>query len=376
MPYQEIYLAALDEQASLAFARLAQAAGHENAARAADARAARLGPAIEQGYFLKAQQSYAFSRNEDGTLDPTATIFPAVAWWDGTYRLHDADAMMSRWASAEFSTDWGTRVLSKRVSFYDPAAYHQGTVWPLYTGWVALAEYRAGRGLAGYAHLMQNAELTWSGDLGDVTELLSGQNFAATGTPHQLWSSAMVVTPILRGMFGLAWDAGTRTLTVTPQLPADWNTATVRRVPLGDALVNLTFTRRGRTLMVEATGASGLRLRSRTPGTKIHAAGGHAKLTIPLPAAEVAISQHLPEAGATTRQMKVLDEQSTMRSLTLTLAAPASAEETVVLRENASGLRMKCEGGTLGAAENGLRPVTVRFPAGDEYVTTTVTCVW
>jgi len=56
---------------------------------------------------------------------------------------------------------------------------------------------------------MQNADLTWVQDLGAVTELLSSEFFQWFGrsTSHQLWSSAMVVTPTVRGMFGLEWKA-------------------------------------------------------------------------------------------------------------------------------------------------------------------------
>ena len=66
-------------------------------------------------------------------------------------------------------------------------------------------EYRNDRDLSAYAHLMQNADLTWSQDLGAVTELPSGEFFRWFGrsTSHQLWSSAMVITPTVRGMFGL-----------------------------------------------------------------------------------------------------------------------------------------------------------------------------
>lgn len=74
--------------------------------------------------------------------------------------LAQPDGMLERWASAEFSTDWGTRDVSDQTPFYDPISYHQGSVWPLFTGWVPLAEYRACRPLAGYQHLMQNAALT------------------------------------------------------------------------------------------------------------------------------------------------------------------------------------------------------------------------
>ncbi|HTD53741.1 MAG TPA: hypothetical protein VK670_00060, partial [Silvibacterium sp.] len=192
MPHQEIYMAALDEQASLAFASLARTTGHADLAQAAESRAAHIRAQIEKEYFHS--DFYSFSWNPNNTTDDTATIFPSVAWWDGNYSLDHPQPMFSRWASSEFSTDWGTRIVSDRTSFYDPISYHQGTVWPLYTGWVSLAEYRAGRTLSGYAHLRQNADLIWSQDLGSATELLSGQFFQPLGrsTAHQLWSAAMI----------------------------------------------------------------------------------------------------------------------------------------------------------------------------------------
>ncbi len=322
LPAQEIYLAALDEQASLAFADLARATGHSALGGQAAARATHLAQILEQEYFLPAQNFYAFSHNVTGNADDTPTIYPAVAWWDGAFELKHPSAMMQRWASSEFSTDWGTRDIGDHVSFYDPISYHTGTVWPLFTGWVSLAEYRAGHPLAGYAHLMQNADLTWSQDLGNITELLSGQYFQVLGrsTAHQLWSSAMVIAPTLRGLFGLEWNAPANTLTVTPNLPADWNTATVRHIPLGTSAVDLTFTRQGSEWLVTSSGAA-IRLASHSQQARITGATLH----IPVPAVEVIVPAGLPAPGSQTEQMKVLDEQHTPRSLTLILSAPGSS---------------------------------------------------
>ena len=50
-------------------------------------RAAQLAQTIEQEYFLPAKDFYAFSHNPNGTTDDTPTIYPAVAWWDGTFAL-------------------------------------------------------------------------------------------------------------------------------------------------------------------------------------------------------------------------------------------------------------------------------------------------
>jgi hypothetical protein len=373
LPAQEIYLAALDEEASLAFADLARAAGHADLAASATQRGQHLAQTLEQQYFLPSTNFYAFSHNLNGTTDDTPTIYPAVAWWDGTFALPHASAMLQRWASEEFSTDWGTRDVGSHVSFYDPISYHEGSVWPLYTGWVSLAEYRAGHPLAGYAHLMQNADLTWSQDLGDVTELLSGQYFQDLGrsTAHQLWSSAMVISPVLRGLFGLEWNAASNTLTVTPHLPADWTTATVRHIPLGHAFVDLTFTRQDSSWLIAASGAD-IHLASHAPQARVT---GNT-LRIPVPAVEVAVPISLPTPGAQTEHMKVLDEQSAPHSLTLTLSAPGSSTQIFSLRENAPRLHLTVTHATADAAQNGLRPVTVQFPAGSGYVTQTVTFSW
>ncbi len=194
MPHQEIYLAALDKQAADAMSTLASAVNDRDLSARAKKKADSIGQTIEQQFYSTENKFYSFSRNKNASLDRTATIYPAVAWWDGTFRLSKADSMLDRWASAEFSSDWGTRDISNRTPFYDPISYHQGSIWPLFTGWVSLAEYRAGRPLSGYTHLMQNASLTWTQDLGAITELLSGDLFQALGrsSSHQMWSSAMV----------------------------------------------------------------------------------------------------------------------------------------------------------------------------------------
>jgi glycogen debranching enzyme len=376
MPHQEIYLALLDEQASAAFANLAHATHHDDLAAQAEQRAARIRATIEREYYMPGSNFYAFSHNEDGSIDSTATIFPSVAWWDSGAALQHPDGMMSRWASSEFSTDWGSRILSDKTSFYDPISYHQGSVWPLFTGWLAVAEYRDGHPLAGYASLMQNANLTWSQDLGAVTELLSGQFYQVLGrsTAHQLWSSAMVISPILRGMFGLEWNAPQHQLMVTPHLPANWDNATIHHLPFGNSQVDLNFRREGTMLLVTAssTNAGDVHLASRTPGAKLV----DGTLRIPLPPVEAFTRNRLPHFGAETAQLKVLDEQSSAHALTLRLAAPAGTTQTLSLHENAPHLALHLEGATASETKDGNRMLSVAFPQGDGYVKTTVRVTW
>jgi glycogen debranching enzyme len=366
MPHQEIYLAALDQQASGAFSRLAQLMNKPHESSEAARRAQKIASTIEQEY---AGPMYAFSRNADGSLDKSATVYPTVAWWDGHYSLKQPDAMFERWASDEFSTDWGLRDVSDREPFYDPISYHQGSVWPLFTGWTSLAEYRSGHPLSGYAHLMQNADLTWAQDLGAVTELLSGAFFQPLGrsTTHQLWSSAMVITPAIRGLFGLTVDAAHNTITVSPHLPADWDHAALRHISVGTELTDLEFRREGSAMLVRSSNRS-----VKLAGEK------DSELRIPLPPVEVGIPHTLPLPGAETQQLKVLNQKEDARSLTLELEAQGGSTYDLPLRLNGLRSTVHAEGATvsLPASHTGLGKLQVAFPMGAGYQKQTIRITW
>ncbi len=376
MPHQEIYLAALDQQSADAMSRLA--ALMNDASLSADARrkAEEIRAKIESEYYDSAAQFYAFSRNPDGSLDRTATIYPAVAWWTGRLALARAGAMLTRWGSPEFSADWGTRDIGNATPFYDPISYHQGSIWPLFTGWVSLAEYRAGRTLSGYAHLRQNAGLTWTQDLGSVTELLSGEFFQPLGrsSSHQVWSSAMVLTPALRGLFGLDWDALDHTLRIAPSLPAGWDHARLKNVPLGNVRIELEFTRQKDRLMVRARAATpeSFCLVPQTaprdqpchePAAAIH------ELVLPLPAVELSIPTELPLPGSGTAQLKVVGERRTANRFEVDFEAPGESQYELPVRINQPNMQTK-------GAELAGSKLRLRFPAGSGYQRVSVIFSW
>jgi hypothetical protein len=376
MPHQEIYLALLDEEASGAMARLSQRIQKPDVAKQAEERAKVIAAKIPQEY-PQQKGMYAFSYNGSEGVDNTATIYPAVAWWDGHAALPQADEMFARWASDEFSTDWGTRDVGNHEAIYDPISYHQGSVWPLFTGWTSVAEYRTGHTLSGYAHLMQTTNLTTAQDLGAVTELLSGDFFAPFGrsTTHQSWSSAMVVIPAVRGLFGVSFDSAAHSITVDPRLPAQWDHATLHNLHLGDQLVNLRFERTADGWGVRAQSKDGksVTLKSRVAGAKVLGSGA---LEIPAPAVEVGMDYGadaaLPLPGARTAMLKVLRQEEGPRSLTLLLEAQGNSTQTLFLRQWERRTRLNVEGGTV-TPEGKLE---VHFPAGDGYVRQQVTLRW
>lgn len=376
MPHEEIYLALLDQQASGAMARLSQRMQKPDIASQAGERAKAIETRISQEY-TEQKGMYAFSYNGADGVDNTATIYPAIAWWDGHASLPQSDAMFERWASDEFSTDWGMRDVGNHEAIYDPISYHQGSVWPLFTGWTSIAEYRTGRTLSGYAHLMQTANLTTAQDLGAVTELLSGDFFQPFGrsTTHQLWSSAMVVIPAIRGLFGISLDAAAHSITVDPRLPAQWDHAALHNLHLGDQLVDIQFERTANGWEVHATAkGNAVTLKSTIAGARPSADG--ASLHIPGPAVEVGMDYGadgaLPLPGARTAMLKVLSQQAGARSLTLELEAPGGTTQTLFLRQSDHHQHLNVGGGSVMADGR----LQVHFPPGEGYVRQQMTLHW
>ncbi|HWE83327.1 MAG TPA: hypothetical protein VG267_00180 [Terracidiphilus sp.] len=319
MPHQEIYLALLDQQASAAMVQIETMLGDSEKSQSAKSRAESIATAINQQFPNGDKGCYAFSRNADGSLDHTATVYPALAWWSdlpGTTQvatgsiLAHGDQCLQQIAEASLDTDWGLRDVSNEEKIYDGMSYHQGSVWPLFTGWAALAEYRGGQPLAGYRMLMQNANLTWAEDLGADTELLSGDFFVPFGrsTSHQLWSSAMVITPTLRGLFGISIDAQTKTITVNPRLPAGWNHADVLHLPVKDGDLSLTFNKEPDhwEVFLGGTSVSAWRLRTDNPGTSLNwRAPG---VRVPIAPVQLDESAEIPQQGSRTLHARILHE--------------------------------------------------------------------
>ena len=173
----------------------------------------------------------------------------AVAWTDAAqgvlmlFGLLDPSrvaAMLDAFASPDFSAEWGVRMLSAWSPLFDPQSYHGGTVWPLFTGWTALAEYAYGRPAQGFAHVMNTLLLYRHHALGFADEVLHGTRFAPRGVcPHQCWSETGALHPILAGLIGFHPDAPHQRLRLEPRLPLHWDTFRVDNLRMGSSRLHL-----------------------------------------------------------------------------------------------------------------------------------------
>jgi glycogen debranching enzyme len=239
----EYYQAGLAVEALQALSNLARLVGKEDIRKQIAAEFEHSEPALDQAFWSPEMKAYAFALKADNQRAEEASVLTTVPMWFGLSDADHADQTITQLAAEDHQTDWGMRIISRQSKVYDGSGYHFGSVWPLFTGWASVAEYRYHRAFPAYANLRANALLGADGALGHFTEVLSGDYYQsfATSSPHQIWSAAMVISPILRGMFGLHSDAQDRTISFAPHVPSDWTYFAIRNVRVDGVVVGFQY---------------------------------------------------------------------------------------------------------------------------------------
>ena len=204
---------------------------------------------LEQRFWMEGSQRYAFALLEDGAgktrLNDALTVWPATAIAFGQLDPERSRRMLAQVAGNDVTTDWGVRTLDRRHRLFEPLHYNNGAVWPFVTGFAAWAHYQTRRGWAGYDLLRDVARMGDDFALGVQPELLSAAFYDPldTAMPDQFFSTSMLVSPLLRGLVGFRAEASRCRMSLAPQLPADWDRLTVRRLRVGCGTVDAALVR-------------------------------------------------------------------------------------------------------------------------------------
>jgi glycogen debranching enzyme len=250
----EFYQSGLALAAVRALAHLSQLSGRDADAKSLLEEFAKQQKQLNEAFWSTEKKVFAFAIDRGNQRVDEATVLTTVPMWFGLTDEAKSQQTITELSKPEHQTDWGMRIISNRAEKYSGGGYHYGSVWPLFTGWASVGEYRYHQAQAAYDNLRANALLALDGSPGHVTEVLSGDYYQplSTSSPHQIWSAAMVISPMLRGMFGLQFDAAAHTLTFAPHIPADWKEFSIQHVAAGDAAVNLKFARTSDSITVIA----------------------------------------------------------------------------------------------------------------------------
>jgi glycogen debranching enzyme len=249
----EIYQSSLGVEAERALANLARLVGKTGESKEPADAFARQRPLLNDAFWAPEANTFPFALDPGGERVNLPSVLATVPMWFGLLDADKSVKMLALLADEDHETDWGMRVISSRWPQYGGGGYHYGSVWPLFTGWASVGEYRYHRAFSAYANLRANALLALDGSLGHVTEVLSGDYYQplSTSSPHQIWSAAMVISPLLRGLLGLQSDAANHTLVFAPHVPADWNSFAIRNVRVGQVGLDFSFGRTAEEIALE-----------------------------------------------------------------------------------------------------------------------------
>ena len=179
-------------------------------------------------------------RTVDGRLATDLTALSAVPIALGVDTSPSADEILEVLASPPFSAPWGLRMLPTDDPRYDPVAYHAGTVWPLFTGWAALADARRGAADRCFTRIRSTAVLMAHRCKGAFDEVLHGDTGEAAGVcPDQAWSAAMVIAPVMTGLLGVAPDAIRAECRFHPRLPRALTRLAASGIRVGDVMLSV-----------------------------------------------------------------------------------------------------------------------------------------
>jgi len=241
----EFYQSGAAVAATRALAHLSELTGRVAEAKPLADEFAKARKQLNEAFWSPERKFFAFALDRENKRVDEPTVLTAVPMWLGLTDEDKSQRTIEELSQHEHQTDWGMRIISNRSAKYGGGGYHYGSVWPLFTGWASVAEYRYHKPQAGYDNLRANALLALDGSPGHVTEVLSGDYYQplSTSSPHQIWSAAMVISPMLRGMFGLQFDAEKHALAFTPHVPANWKGFTIRQISTGKDVVDFQYSR-------------------------------------------------------------------------------------------------------------------------------------
>ena len=405
----ELYQAGVGAAGVEALASLARAIGKTDVAQTLDQEATQQRAAIEKLFWSPQSNSYGYALDSTGKVIDKPSVLGTVPLWFGELDQRKSDLFLNQMAGPAHQADWGMRIISQQDPNYSPTGYHFGSVWPLFTGWASVAGYRYHRPIYGYTNLMANAQLAHDESPGRVTEVLSGDFYTqlSTSTPHQIWSSAMVVTPLLRGLLGLEVNALKSSVTLAPHLPAGWNDFAIHNVKIGATALDFAFHRAGEevtldikrhgsgTVNFEFSPAVSLRakvLEASVDGKKVaptisaNENDQHATVSTTLASDSTTIRLRVsgdfgiaypfaaPADGASSSNLKIVSEvwNDSHDRLQLQIAGVGGAKYVVPIFNAPSGIAV--DGAVITKIDSGLA-LEITFPPGppDAYTTRAVT---
>jgi glycogen debranching enzyme len=208
-------------------------------------KARELRQRFNEDFWIDELGTYAMAL--DGNKRPVAVASSNAGHclWTGIVEPEKAELVADRLLGDDLFSGWGIRTLAASTLAYNPASYHNGSVWPHDNAICAagLARY----GFMEHAHRVIGAQLDVAATTqGRLPELFAGFSRRQFGVPvayptscsPQAWAAA---SPLLwlRTLLRLDPYAGRRQLWLAPELPAEIHRLHVEGIAIGDDRISI-----------------------------------------------------------------------------------------------------------------------------------------
>jgi glycogen debranching enzyme len=237
--------------ARLQAARLAGLLGDDTLKRDQENAARALKKHFNEAFWCEEINMYALALDGQKQQCAVASSNAGHALWSGIATPEYAARIAAQLVSEKFFCGWGVRTIPTGEARYNPMAYHNGSVWPHDNAIIA-------SGMARYG-LTANAMQVFAGlwdtiqymDQYRMPELFCGFSKRPDEGPTlypvacspQAWAAASVFY-LLQACLGLSFDSARSEIRFRhPKLPPFLESATIDKLAVGDAVVDLQLQR-------------------------------------------------------------------------------------------------------------------------------------
>jgi GH15 family glucan-1,4-alpha-glucosidase len=175
---------------------------------------------IDSEYWNAERAFYYDTIRRNGSKDPSVRPNTLVLLLTGAVKDRTkAVSVLSRLEQNDVTTPWGLRTLSSADPKYHPSLYHDGAVWPLVTGWAAVAELKLSRREQAlyYLESMANRILQENGMFAETYRGDRPEPF--NSCILQAWSVGMYIYAFREMMLGIKMNMAENKIHLEPQIP-------------------------------------------------------------------------------------------------------------------------------------------------------------
>ena len=241
--------------AYVARAELAAARGDDDTAARWYERASILKRRFNEAFWLPGQGYFALALDADKRPVDSCASNMGHCLWSGIVDDDKAGAVAERLLSDELFTGWGVRTLASDMGAYNPASYHNGSVWPHDNAIVAAGLMRYGF-VDEANRIVQGMFEAASRFGGRLPELFCGfdrkrypepVSYPASCSP-QAWAAATPFS-LLRTTLRFDPSVPTGEVWLAPTTSAGFGDIHLRNVPFAGSRISIDASRRGASVV-------------------------------------------------------------------------------------------------------------------------------